>query len=284
MKRKKPLILVTNDDGITAPGIKALVDVAKNFGDVCVIAPDKPQSGMGHAITVHSGIMVVKQDFPGAMAAFACTGTPADCVKLGKYHLLKEKPDICLSGINHGANMSLNVIYSGTMSAALEGALEGIPSIGISHCNNDREVSIEASKKVAHILLETFLHNKPDPRFAKATDEASPRFAKATAGRSNNLCLNVNVPDIPFGEIKGLKFCRQGQGNWKEFYEEHKEENGAELLWLSGKFENFEKRSTDSDLWALANNYVSVVPIHADMTHYEELEKVKKWEVKWWQE
>ncbi len=259
MKRKKPLILVTNDDGITAPGIKALVDVAKNFGDVCLIAPDKPQSGMGHAITVHSGIMVVPQGFPGTIAAFGCTGTPADCVKLGKYHLLKEKPDICISGINHGANMSLNVIYSGTMSAALEGALEGIPSIGISHCNNNREVSIESSKKVAKILLETFLHNKPD----------------------NNLCLNVNVPDIPFDELKGIKFCRQGKGNWKEFYEEHKEENGTELLWLTGKFENFEKRSTDTDLWALANNYVSVVPIHADMTHYEELEKVKHWEVKW---
>src|SRR5580658_8820127 len=174
MKPKKPLILVTNDDGITAPGIKALVDVAKNFGDVCVIAPDKPQSGMGHAITVHSGIMIIPQHFPGTKAAFGCTGTPADCVKLGKYHLMKEKPDICLSGINHGANMSLNVIYSGTMSAALEGALEGIPSMGISFCNNSREVSIEAAKKVAHILLDTFLHNKPD----------------------NNLCLNVNVPDI----------------------------------------------------------------------------------------
>ena len=258
MKRKKPLILVTNDDGITSNGIKSLVDVAKNFGDVCVIAPDKPQSGMGHAITVHSGIMVTPRDFPGAIAAFSCTGTPADCVKLGKYHLLKEKPDICLSGINHGANMSLNVIYSGTMSAALEGALEGIPSIGISLCNNHIGQSLDASEKVAAILLETFLHNKPD----------------------NNLCLNVNVPDIPFSEIKGIRFCRQGKGNWKEHYDEHKNENGEEFLWLNGKFENFEKKNTDTDLWALDNNYVSVVPIHADMTNYEELEKVKKWKVK----
>ncbi len=258
MKRKKPLILVTNDDGITSAGIEALVDVAKNFGDVCVIAPDKPQSGMGHAITVHSGIMVMRRDFPGTKAAYSCTGTPADCVKLGKYHLLKEKPDICLSGINHGANMSLNVIYSGTMSAALEGALEGIPSMGISLCNNHTGQSLEASKKVAEIMLQTFLNNKPD----------------------NNLCLNVNVPDIPFSEMKGIKFCRQGKGNWKEFYNEIKDENGEEFLWLTGKFENFEKRSTDTDLWALDNNYVSVVPIHADMTHYEELEKDKRLEVK----
>ncbi len=259
MNRKKPLILVTNDDGVTSRGIKALVEVAGDFGEVCVIAPDKPQSGMGHAITVHSGIRITPVDFPGAKTAFSCTGTPADCVKLGKYHLLQEKPDICLSGINHGANMSLNVIYSGTMSAALEGALEGIPSIGISLCNNRDMVSLEASKKVAKILIETFLHNKPD----------------------NNLCLNVNVPDIAFDEIRGLRFCRQGKGNWKEYYEERESENGEEFLWLTGKFENFEKRKTDTDLWALENNYVSVVPIHADMTHYEELEKVNRWEVSW---
>jgi 5'-nucleotidase len=259
MKHKKPLILVTNDDGITARGIKALVDIAKDFGDVCVIAPDKPQSGMGHAITVHSGITVSPVDFPGAKMAFSCSGTPADCVKLGKYHLLKEKPDICLSGINHGANMSLNVIYSGTMSAALEGALEGIPSIGISLCNNDRDADLDAAIRVTKIMLETFLNNKHE----------------------DNLCLNVNVPDIPFSEIKGLRFCRQAKGNWKEFYEERKNKEGQEFLWLTGTFQNFEKQNTDTDIWALDNNYVSVVPIHADMTEYKELENVKKWGVEW---
>jgi 5'-nucleotidase len=259
MKRKKPLILVTNDDGITSLGIKALVDVCKDFGDVCVIAPDKPQSGMGHAITVHSGITVTPHYFEHTFAAFSCTGTPADCVKLGKYHLLKEKPDFCLSGINHGANMSLNVIYSGTMSAALEGALEGIPSIGISLCNNKTDRDLTASKHATRILLEDFIKNKPD----------------------NNLCLNVNVPDVPFSEIKGIRFCRQGRGNWNESYEVHKNPDGEEFLWLTGKFENFEKRSTDTDLWALENNYVSVVPIHADMTSYDELEKVSKWRAGW---
>lgn len=258
MKYKKPLILVTNDDGITSRGIKALVDVAKNFGDVYVIAPDKPQSGMGHAITVHSGIMVIPQHFAGAKAAFSCSGTPADCVKLGKYHLLKEKPDICLSGINHGANMSLNVIYSGTMSAALEGALEGIPSIGISLCNNDRNASLSTSSKVTKIILETFLENKPD----------------------KNLCLNINIPDVTFGRLRGLRFCRQGKGNWEEYYEEHKNKDGEEYLWLTGKFRNFEKRSTDNDLWALDNDYVSIVPIHADMTNYVELGRKPDWQSK----
>lgn len=259
MNHKKPLILVTNDDGITSRGIQTLVNVAKNYGDVCVIAPDKPQSGMGHAITVHSGIMVTPAEFPGAKMAFSCSGTPADCVKLGKYHLLQQKPDICLSGINHGANMSLNVIYSGTMSAALEGALEGIPSIGLSLCNNDRDASMDAAERVTQIMLETFLANKPD----------------------SNLCLNVNIPDLPFEKLKGIRFCRQGKGNWKEYYEEHKNSEGKEYLWLTGKFENFEPKSIDTDLWALDNHYVSVVPVHADMTHYRELERIKDWNVEW---
>lgn len=259
MKLKKPLILVTNDDGISSHGIKALVAVAKDFGDVCVIAPDKPQSGMGHAITVHSGITVAETSFPGAKLAFSCTGTPADCVKLGKYHLLQQKPDMCLSGINHGANMSLNVIYSGTMSAALEGALEGIPSIGISFCNSSSEANMDMPAKVTRILIETFMSNKPD----------------------QNLCLNVNIPDVPFEEMKGLRFCRQGKGNWKEYYKERKHADGKEYLWLTGKFENFEPASSDTDLWALNNNYVSLVPVHGDMTNYQELEKGKGWQLRW---
>lgn len=259
MKYEKPLILVTNDDGISSRGIKALVNVAKEFGDICVIAPDKPQSGMGHAITVHSGITVNEAIFPGAKLAFSCSGTPADCVKLGKYHLLQRKPDICLSGINHGANMSLNVIYSGTMSAALEGALEGIPSMGISLCNNSVDANMKTSERVVKNMIEMFLQNKPD----------------------KNLCLNVNIPDVPFEEMKGIRFCRQSKGNWKEYYKERKHQDGKEYLWLTGEFENFEKASTDTDLWALNNNYVSVVPVHADMTHYAELEKGKKWKLKW---
>jgi 5'-nucleotidase len=259
VKKRKPTILVTNDDGITSRGIKALVEVASSFGEVYVVAPDKPQSGMGHAITVHSGINVSHYHFEGAKAAFSCTGTPADCVKLAIYHLLKEKPDICLSGINHGSNASLNVIYSGTMSAALEGSLEGIPSAGISLCNNHVDRDLTTAIKATESIVEMMIHNKPD----------------------NNLCLNINVPDILLKDVKGIKFCRQSKGNWHEFYEVHKDEEGNEFLWLTGKFENLEKREKDTDLWALGNGYVSVVPINADMTAFTELDRIKDWKVKW---
>ena len=259
MKRKKPLILVTNDDGITSAGIQALVDVAKNYGEVCVIAPDKPQSGMGHAITVHSGINISPFHFEGTKSAFSCTGTPADCVKVAIYHLLKVKPDLCLSGINHGSNASLNVIYSGTMSAALEGSLEGISSAGISFCNNHIDADLRASAKATKVVIEMMLNNKAD----------------------KNLCLNVNIPDVPLKNVKGIKFCRQAKGNWHEFYEIHKDKEGNEFLWLTGKFENLEKSKKDTDLWALDHNYISIVPINADMTAHAELKKIGKWKTYW---
>jgi len=259
MKKRNPLILITNDDGITSRGIKAMVEVASQFGRICVVAPDKPQSGMGHAITVNTGLAVSPYHFEKTEEAFSCTGTPADCVKLAIYHLMKEKPDLCLSGINHGSNVSINVIYSGTMSAALEGALEGVPSAGISLCNNDINRDLASAKKATKAIIEMMLKNEPD----------------------NNLCLNVNVPDIPIAKLKGIRFCRQSKGNWKEYYEEHKNKEGGEFLWLTGKFENLEKRMKDTDLWAVDNNYVSVVPIHADMTNAAELHKTKHWDINW---
>jgi 5'-nucleotidase len=180
-------------------------------------------------------------------------------VKVAIYHLLDKKPDICLSGINHGSNASLNVIYSGTMSAALEGSLEGVPSAGISFCNNNVDADMGASFKTAKTVIEMMLNNK--------TDKA--------------LCLNVNIPDVPEKKVKGIKFCRQSKGNWHESYEIHKDKNGDEFLWLSGTFENLEENKKDTDLWALDNNYVSVVPVHADMTDQTELKKIAKWKVKW---
>jgi len=259
MKKRNPLILITNDDGITSRGIKAMVDVASKFGRIFVVAPDKPQSGMGHAITVNTGLGVTPYHFEKTEQAYSCTGTPADCVKLAIYHLMKEKPDLCLSGINHGANVSINVIYSGTMSAALEGSLEGVPSAGISLCNNDVNRDLIAVKKATKAIIEMMLKHPHD----------------------NNLCLNVNVPDIPVNKLKGIRFCRQSKGNWKEFYEEHKSPDGGEFLWLTGKFENLEKRMKDTDLWAIDNGYVSVVPIHADMTNPTELQKIKHWDINW---
>ncbi|HTA81902.1 MAG TPA: 5'/3'-nucleotidase SurE [Bacteroidia bacterium] len=259
VKKHRPQILIVNDDGITSRGIKILIEVASQFGDVHVVAPDKPQSGMGHAITVHAGITVSPFHYEGTKSAYSCTGTPADCVKIAIYHLLKEKPDLCLSGINHGSNASLNVIYSGTMSAALEGSLEGIPSAGISFCNNHVDADMKASAKTARTIIEMMLSNK--------TDE--------------NLCLDVNIPDIPIEKVRGIKFCRQAKGNWHESYEPHKDKEGNEFLWLSGEFENLEKSKKDTDLWALDNGYVSIVPINADMTAYNELDKIKGWKTIW---
>jgi 5'-nucleotidase len=259
MKKRNPLILITNDDGITSRGIKAMVEIASAYGRVIVVAPNKPQSGMGHAITVTSGLTVSPYRFEKTVEAHSCTGTPADCVKLAIYHLLKEKPDLCLSGINHGSNVSINVIYSGTMSAALEGALEGVPSAGISLCNNDINRDLTAAKKATKVVIEMMLKNNHD----------------------NNLCLNVNVPDIPVNKLKGIMVCRQGKGNWQEYYEEHKGPDGEEFLWLTGKFANQEKKMKDTDLWALDNNYVSVVPINADMTDYAELKKTQGWDINW---
>jgi 5'-nucleotidase len=255
MKKRLPRILVTNDDGITSPGIKALIEVAAKFGEVFVVAPDKPQSGMGHAITVHSGLTVMPFHIVGTREAYSCTGTPADCVKVAIYHLLKHKPDLCLSGINHGSNASLNVIYSGTMSAALEGSLEGIPSVGISLCNNHVDTDLTAARKATETVIKMMLDNKPD----------------------NNICLNVNVPDIPLSKLKGIRFCRQSSGNWEEFYEEHKDKEGNEFLWLTGKFINHEEGMKDTDLWAIDNGYVSIVPVHADLTDFSELKRMEKW-------
>jgi 5'-nucleotidase len=259
MRKQKPQILVINDDGITSRGIKLLVEIASAFGDVHVVAPDKMQSGMGHAITVHSGINISPFHFEGTKSAFSCTGTPADCVKVAIYHLLKVKPDLCLSGINHGSNASLNVIYSGTMSAALEGSLEGIPSAGISFCNNYVDADLRASAKATKAVIEMMLHNKAH----------------------KNLCLNVNIPDVPLKNVKGIKFCRQAKGNWHEFYEIHKDKEGNEFLWLTGKFENLEKSKKDTDLWALDHNYISIVPINADMTAHPELKKIERWKTNW---
>ncbi len=239
----KPLILVTNDDGILAPGLKALVEVAASFGEVVVVAPDSPQSGQGHAITLESPLRLKKVHFDG-IDAYECSGTPVDCVKLAKNVLLKERTiDLCLSGINHGANSSINVIYSGTMSAAMEASLEGINSIGFSLLDYNFGADFSAAKKIVQSLVEKILLNGLPP------------------------CklLNVNIPAIPEEEIKGIRVCRQGSGNWIEDFQEGLDPRGEKYYWLTGKFVNMDK-GDDTDIWALANGYVSVVPTGYDMT------------------
>jgi len=252
---KRPLILVTNDDGISALGIRNLIRIMNDFGDVVVVAPDGPQSGMGHAITIDSTLrcdkIVVDK---GSQREYACSGTPVDCVKLAVNQLLERKPDLCVSGINHGSNSSINVIYSGTMSAAVEGALEGIPSIGFSLLDYTHDADFSEAEQYIRKITKEVLEN----------------------GLDDGVCLNVNIPKrIEGEEIKGLKVCRQADANWEEEFEERTDPKGRTYYWLTGKFVNYDK-GTDTDEWALANHYVSVVPVQFDVTAHSSLVSVNK--------
>lgn len=250
---QRPLILVTNDDGIHAPGITALVKVALQFGEVVVVAPDKPQSGMGHAITINSTIRVDKVNAHPGAESWSCSGTPVDCVKMAVNKLLPRKPALCLSGVNHGANHSINIIYSGTMSAAMEGAIEGIPSIGFSLLDYSIEADFTTAAAYAEKIIRWSLEN----------------------GMPEGVCLNVNIPKLHADEIKGIRLCRQAMGTWVEELDERKDPSGRKYYWLTGYFKNFEPEAQDTDAWALANGYVSAVPSHFDLTSYRALDAMK---------
>lgn len=252
--KEKPLILVTNDDSYMAPGIRNLVNAVSDLGTIVVVAPDKPQSGMGHAITVGNILRLHKIEVFGEIEAYGCSGTPVDCVKLAITHVLHRTPDLLLSGINHGPNNSINVLYSGTMSAAVEGAMEGIPSIGFSLCDFAWEADFSGSLKyVRHIVEYALTHQIP---------------AKT--------CLNVNLPNLPENEIKGIKVCRQAEAYWADSYEKRTDPGGRPYFWLSGVFEGRDK-GEDTDVWALDNNYISVVPVQFDMTAHHAIGELNSW-------
>ncbi|HET7819008.1 MAG TPA: 5'/3'-nucleotidase SurE [Bacteroidia bacterium] len=254
MSKRRPLILVTNDDGISAPGIIALAETMKQLGEVVVIAPDKPQSGTGHAITINSAIRINKTNYHNVSQEFSLSGTPVDCVKMAFSKVLKRRPDICVSGINHGSNISINVIYSGTMSAAVEAAVEGIPSIGFSLLDYSIEADFTASKKyVREISLQVLKHGLP-----------------------KDTCLNVNIPKLSYSEIEGIKVCRQARANWVEEFDERKDPSGKPYFWLTGKFINYDKGKTDTDVWAIEKGYVSVVPVQFDLTAYPAITHTEK--------
>lgn len=245
-----PNILVTNDDGINAPGIAALVEVAKQFGNVTVVAPDSPQSGQGHAITLKNPLRLKKVNVFKDTESYQCDGTPADCVKLAKYVIFKEQEiDLCVSGINHGSNASLNIIYSGTMSAAMEASIDGIPSIGFSLDDFSFTADFEASKQIAKHIIGQVLNNKVD---------------------TGNL-INVNIPKLPYSEIKGIKVCTQGDGRWEENFQEGTDPYGGKYYWLTGEF-HLNKEEERSDILALRQGYVSVVPSWHDLTNKKALD------------
>lgn len=255
---KKPLILVTNDDGITAPGIRALIEVMSNLGTVIVVAPDSPQSGTGHAITVNNTLHINKvSKEKAAVLEYSCSGTPVDCVKIAVHEILKQKPDLCVSGINHGSNSSINVIYSGTMSAAVEAGIEGIPAIGFSLLDYNWEANFEDIKPFVKKITEEVLKNK----------------------LPEGVVLNVNFPKLPEKDIKGIKICRQAKAIWEEKFDKRQTPMGKDYYWLTGEFVNHDK-GEDTDEWALAHGYISVVPVQFDLTAHHAIQTLNNWDLK----
>jgi len=253
----KPLILITNDDGLFAPGIKALIEVVKEIGTPIIVAPDSPQSGMGHAISIHEPLRLNKvTTFGDDIEAYECSGTPVDCVKLARNVIFKGRiPDLCVSGINHGSNVAINILYSGTMSAAMEASLEGIDSIGFSLLDFSFEADFEAGKPFIKKIIEYTLKN----------------------GLGESKLLNVNIPKLPTAEIKGIKVCRQANAGWKEDFLENKDPLDRPYYWMSGEFVNNDK-GDDTDVKALEDGYISVVPCQHDLTAYKAIKTLKNLE------
>ena len=257
MKLQKPLILITNDDGITAPGILALIEVMSESGDVLVVAPDKPQSAMGHAITINNTIYLNKISKENAsITQYSCSGTPVDCVKIAVHEILKQKPDLCVSGINHGTNSSINVIYSGTMSAAVEAGIEGIPAIGFSLLDFAWDANFEDVKSfVKKITLKVLEKGLPE-----------------------GVILNVNLPKLKEHEIKGIKICRQAKAQWVEKFDKRTTPSGKDYYWLTGDFVN-QDQGDDTDEWALDNSYISLVPVQFDLTAHHAMQQLNTWKL-----
>lgn len=243
---QKPLILVTNDDGITAPGIRNLVNFMNEIGDVIVVAPNSPQSGKGHAITINSTLTYEEIQLEGLQKDYALSGTPVDCVKFALDKILPRRPDLVVSGINHGSNSSINVIYSGTMSAAVEAGMEGLQAIGFSLLDFSWEADFTQGKKFIQKIVRNILEN-PLPK---------------------GIVLNVNIPNLKEAEIKGIKVCRQADAKWEENFDERINPHGKKYFWLTGYFNNMDS-GKDADETALTDGYVSVVPVKFDLTAHE---------------
>jgi 5'-nucleotidase len=254
MKNMEKLILVTNDDSVNAKGIQSLVKIASTLGRVVVVAPDKPQSGMGHAITLSDPIRLNRVWMFGDVEAYSSSGTPVDCVKLAIYEVLERKPDLVLSGINHGENSSTNVLYSGTMSAAIEGAMEGLPSIGFSLSDFSSEADfMQYEAYVSRII-------------SKALKEDFPKFT----------CLNVNIPNVPASDISGIKVCTQAHAFWADRFDKREDQFGRPYYWLTGEFGEVNPQE-DSDLHALYRGFISIVPTQFDLTNHKILDEIKNW-------
>lgn len=251
----KPLILVTNDDGVHAKGIAALTEMVKPFGKIVVVAPEDGNSGMSHALTIKVPLRLRELEVGEHVSIYACNGTPADCVKLAMSTILKDsKPNLLVSGINHGSNSSISILYSGTLAAAAEGHLYGIPAIGFSLLNDSHSADFEGSIQYGRQIVKPLLR----------------------VGYKPNAYLNVNIPNLPMSEVKGIRLCRQAKGFYNETFERRADPSGGTYYWLTGSFVNEEPDAIDTDEYYLANGYLSVVPVQLDMTAYDELRKLKR--------
>lgn len=254
--RKQPVILVTNDDGFRAKGIQALIDAVQPFGHVVVVAPSQPHSGMSHAITVNLPLRMEKIEEKENLEYYVVSGTPVDCVKLANNQLFRgQKPDLLVSGINHGANSSSSIVYSGTMAAVIEGCLYHTPSIGFSLLDFSRHPDFSASITYVREIVKNALE----------------------FGILPDTCLNVNIPKLPYEEIKGVRICRQNKGVWREEFDKRLDPNDREYYWLTGEFYNLEPDAEDTDEWALHHKYISIVPVQVDLTSYKGIEHLKQW-------
>jgi len=252
-QEKLPLILVTNDDGVHAPGIKNLIEAVRPLGILVVVAPDEGRSGQSHAITIKTPLRVYKLKEEEGYTLYSCNGTPVDCVKLALDQLLDRTPDLIVSGINHGSNSSISVMYSGTMAAAIEGGLHGIPSIGFSLLDYSIHADFSHTLGFVKDIVRNVLVN----------------------GLPEKVVLNVNFPIVSDEEIKGIKICRQALGIWKGEFEKRTDPHSRDYYWLTGYFQNFDEDATDTDEWALQNNFVSVVPVRVDLTSHSSIQKLK---------
>ena len=252
-KNEKPLIFLTNDDGVDAKGLHSIIESVRELGQVVVIAPERPHSGMAHAITMYSPLYLRPVRKEPDLEIYACSGTPVDCVKMAYDYLLAGRlPDLTISGINHGSNSAISILYSGTMGAAIEASFYTVPSLGFSLLDHHADADFSSAVEYARLIIDKVMNG----------DIAMP------------LCLNVNIPAVPKDKIKGIKVCRQNQGFWREEFVSRQDPRGKDYFWLTGDFYNTEPDATDTDEWALANNYVSIVPVQVDMTNHRQVKEL----------
>jgi len=250
----RPLILITNDDGYRAGGLQTLIEAARPYGDLLVVASAEGQSGMSHAITVKVPLRVEKYIEEPGFTLYVSNGTPVDCLKIALNKLVDRHPDLLLTGVNHGANSSVSVLYSGTMAAAIEGCMYHIPAIGFSLLDHSPKADFTPYIGYMQTIIEKVIKN----------------------GLQRGTCLNVNIPKIPVDDIKGIRVCRQARGYWIEEFDRRIDPNDRVYYWLTGDFFNEEPDAKDTDEWALKNRYISVVPVQIDMTCYKSMVKLKK--------